>query len=521
MHLLLPCTLLLPLSLPPNIQLCEKCSGIRNQNRGFAGTCSAQMDGFTRRSMVFMQYIGSPGTYVVPWYQKTTSASAMYHTWLDIDLKARNRKEWCFYNVNWGRRCGAEGREDVEDERQRMSKKGKLSLPGYRTRASSYWHHCLCYCNSALPPSFADYEFLRTFGRRWRLKEARDTSAPLTVVAGLNSDSDNELLKGVRINISPMGTKALRASLELSPAELFVLNKKHKGNCAKTVPMTVAYQRANDKGKKDYTLCFCRSYDCKEQTWQAKDGQIKKGGWYHRGMVAKHMKKDKERQREGEIPPPPSRDKGTNAISTEPREMPSKVVHVNADMLNGEASACQNIRGQFWSNQYYAPAWFNNRPSQAHTKLEAKLIVTFVPGSSNFFSWCSDNALSVEDLTAKYGAQVFVDYDLDYEKVKSTKAGLAANATSDDEDGDSVGSQDSDDEGSLGDQESMGSFLSESDGGEDDDAEFVDEGQDTGGQGEQMASDDEEGHRAAFAAEFDIPMDLETEIFGGSGDESI
>ncbi|KAJ7110935.1 hypothetical protein C8R44DRAFT_742710 [Mycena epipterygia] len=192
------------------------------------------------------------------------------------------------------------------------------------------------------------------------------------------------------------------------------------------------------EGKKDYTLCICRSYDCKEQTWQAKDGQIK-----------------------------------------------------------------------------------DNCPPQARAKLEAKLVVTFVPSSSDFFSQRGDNALSVKDLTAKYGAQVFADYDLDYEKVKSTKAGSAANATSDNDDGDSIGSQDCDDEHSLGDQESMGSFLSESDGGKDDDAEFADEGQDTGGQGEQMASDDEEGHRAAFAAEFDIPMNLETEIFGGSGDESI
>ncbi|KAJ7131413.1 hypothetical protein C8R44DRAFT_731639 [Mycena epipterygia] len=190
-------------------------------------------------------------------------------------------------------------------------------------------------------------------------------------------------------------------------------------------------------------------------------------------------------------------------------------------MSNGEASACQNIRGQLWSNQYYAMAWFNNHPPQARAKLEAKLIITFVPGSPDFFSRCSDNALSVEDLTAKYGAQVFVDYNLDYEKVKSTKVGSAANATSDDDDGQSVKSHDSDDEASLGDQESMGSFLSESDEGEDDDVEFADKGHDTGVQGEQMASDNEEGHRAAFAAEFDIPMDLETEIFGGSGDESI
>ncbi|KAJ7620645.1 hypothetical protein DFH06DRAFT_942862, partial [Mycena polygramma] len=61
--------------------------------------------------------------------------------------------------------------------------------------------------------------------------------------------------------------------------------------------------------------------------------------------------------------------------------------------------------------QYYDPDWFNDRPPQARAKLAPQLLVAFAPGSSNFFSRRSDNALGVEALTEKYGSEVFAAYD--------------------------------------------------------------------------------------------------------------
>ncbi|KAJ6476632.1 hypothetical protein DFH09DRAFT_1108760 [Mycena vulgaris] len=175
--------------------------------------------------------------------------------------------------------------------------------------------------------------------------------------------------------------------------------------------------------------------------------------------------------------------------------------------------------------QYYDAVWFNNRPPQARDKLAPNLIVAFIPGSSDFFSRRSDNALSVKELTEKYGAQVFADYELDYGKAGGEQEESGANgrdagpdANSDDS-GESVGAHNSDDEQSIADNESMGSFLSDDEvEGEE---EFGSEGENAGGSADEqdVGSEDDDSPRAAFAATYNIPMeDLATEIFGGSGD---
>ncbi|KAK6988492.1 hypothetical protein R3P38DRAFT_2804539 [Favolaschia claudopus] len=71
--------------------------------------------------------------------------------------------------------------------------------------------------------------------------------------------------------------------------------------------------------------------------------------------------------------------------------------------------------------QHYDPKWFNNRPPHARAKLEAKRIVAFVPGSTDFFATSGDNALSDQQLTAKYDKQVFADYDLNFGTAKTSK----------------------------------------------------------------------------------------------------
>ncbi|KAJ7136300.1 hypothetical protein C8R43DRAFT_955776 [Mycena crocata] len=187
--------------------------------------------------------------------------------------------------------------------------------------------------------------------------------------------------------------------------------------------------------------------------------------------------------------------------------------------------------------QYYDPDWFNNRPPHARASLAPKLIVAFTPNSSDFFSRKDDNGLSVEALTAKYGAQVFGQYDLDYAPAakgdgEHEKQDTGANdeepsatANSDDS-GDSVGTHDSDGE-SIADDESMGSFLT--DDGEEDGEERVSSGSEaevtgrsTGDGAVGSEFDDDSHNMAAFAAAYDIPMeedlDDETLIFGKPGD---
>jgi hypothetical protein len=169
--------------------------------------------------------------------------------------------------------------------------------------------------------------------------------------------------------------------------------------------------------------------------------------------------------------------------------------------------------------QYYDPTWYNNRPPQAQAKLEAKLIVTLVPDSTDFFSRRGDNTLSTAELTAKYGPTVFADYDLDFGKAEAEASGEGVDASSDADDegeGDSLGSQDSDDEeAELSDAPSMTSFI-DPQSASDDDEEYTqpaasDDGQEEDGQ--------EEDAKAQFAQAYDVDMD---EIFGDeSANESV
>src|ERR1700761_5055089 len=112
--------------------------------------------------------------------------------------------------------------------------------------------------------------------------------------------------------------------------------------------------------------------------------------------------------------------------------------------------------------QYYDPAWFNNRPPQARAKIAPKLIVVLAPGSTEFFSRHSENAMSVEQLTKKYGKTVFQKYDLDFGEAddKASSTGVNQPFDADDEgDGDSIGSADSEEDTELSDGASMTSFI--------------------------------------------------------------
>ncbi|KAJ7252265.1 hypothetical protein C8J57DRAFT_1722914 [Mycena rebaudengoi] len=166
--------------------------------------------------------------------------------------------------------------------------------------------------------------------------------------------------------------------------------------------------------------------------------------------------------------------------------------------------------------QYYDASWFNDRPPQARAKIAPKLIVAFPPGSTDFFSRRGDNTLSVEQLTAKYGATVFGDYDLDFEPAVST-AGVDAD---DEGEGDVVGSEDSEEEGESSDARSAGSFINDAGAseGEQDDAMYEEE-EDVG---DAQTSDDggaTAGNQASFAAAFDVDMEnTEREIFGSGSD---
>ncbi|KAJ7746049.1 hypothetical protein B0H16DRAFT_1557609 [Mycena metata] len=177
--------------------------------------------------------------------------------------------------------------------------------------------------------------------------------------------------------------------------------------------------------------------------------------------------------------------------------------------------------------QYYDPAWWNNRLPHARAKIAPKLVVAFVPGSTDFFSRRGDNKLSVAALTAKYGAKVFADYDLDYETAKEP----AADASDDSREsaGETVGSQDSDNAQSLRDDASMGSFLSD-DGEDGADEEGFGSDEDLDGEasngGEGRVGGDSE-NMAQFAEMYGVPMedldvaeDLEGAIFGVPGEDS-
>ncbi|KAF7336360.1 hypothetical protein MVEN_02184500 [Mycena venus] len=189
--------------------------------------------------------------------------------------------------------------------------------------------------------------------------------------------------------------------------------------------------------------------------------------------------------------------------------------------------------------QYYDPDWFNNRPPQARAKIAPKLIVVFAPGSTDFFSHRGENALSVEQLTEKYGKTVFDNYDLDFGEAdaKAGSKGVVETSDADDEgDGDSIGSKDSDEDTELSDAASMASFISHDHGasddeqdddmyGEDDEQADAMSAEEDAGSGEEpnAAEDGSWDGRTQFAEVYDIDMekeDLAAAIFDDS-DESV
>ncbi|KAK7065034.1 hypothetical protein R3P38DRAFT_2827642 [Favolaschia claudopus] len=129
--------------------------------------------------------------------------------------------------------------------------------------------------------------------------------------------------------------------------------------------------------------------------------------------------------------------------------------------------------------QYYDPSWFNSKPVQTRAKLNPKLVVSFVPGTTNYFSSVGNNGLSGPQLTAKYGRMVFADYDLNFDEAEGNADVEDADGNAEDEEGegDSIGSQDSEEEAEMDDAASIGSFLDDDDAEgstdeEDDDQEY-------------------------------------------------
>ncbi|KAJ7111312.1 hypothetical protein C8R44DRAFT_883129 [Mycena epipterygia] len=173
--------------------------------------------------------------------------------------------------------------------------------------------------------------------------------------------------------------------------------------------------------------------------------------------------------------------------------------------------------------QYYKPDWFNERPPQARAKLAAKLIVVFAPDTQDFFSCRGDNLLSQQELTEKFGAAVFADYDLDFGTADAEASGEGAGEgvdANDEGEGDSVGSEDSDDEAETSDPGSVASFIVEnggSDGEQDDEQDDAMDGDDAAS-GEEQGGDQDGAWdgQEAFAAEYDINMT--DEIFGDGND---
>ncbi|KAJ7188524.1 hypothetical protein C8R46DRAFT_1205682 [Mycena filopes] len=164
--------------------------------------------------------------------------------------------------------------------------------------------------------------------------------------------------------------------------------------------------------------------------------------------------------------------------------------------------------------QYYSPSWFNDRPAHARAKIAPKLVVAFAPGTTDYFSRrVPDNKLTIAELTAKYGHEVFGEYDLDFEPE-------AENAEDDDDDedgegdaddegeGDEVGSEDSEDEGNSSDAGSVADFLDDAGEKDDDMDEYSDadaegEDDDDAVDDEDDAVDDEAAKNSAFLQAMD------------------
>ncbi|KAJ7325917.1 hypothetical protein DFH08DRAFT_816995 [Mycena albidolilacea] len=160
--------------------------------------------------------------------------------------------------------------------------------------------------------------------------------------------------------------------------------------------------------------------------------------------------------------------------------------------------------------QYYSPSYFNNLPPQIGAQLAAKLIVCFPPGTTDFFSRRGEDAkLSIEQLIEKYGEAVFAAYDLDFAPEEDDPDILSdeENVDIDEEgEGDSVGSQDSDEDAGESDPGSVNDFLDDAGASMDEDADYDE------GVADAEDSDEDEGD--------DHNMDLEAEIFGGDSSDS-
>ncbi|KAJ6572643.1 hypothetical protein B0H10DRAFT_2237433 [Mycena sp. CBHHK59/15] len=176
--------------------------------------------------------------------------------------------------------------------------------------------------------------------------------------------------------------------------------------------------------------------------------------------------------------------------------------------------------------QCYDPSWFNDHPPHLRAKLKAKLEVIFVPNSTTFFSRGSDHKLSLCTLTAKYGKEVFEQYDLDF------TAGSADNSDMDDESGESIGSEDSaddeSDEAISRDKEFIDNEGIEGTGADED--EWQEGGDEEGMEGTEEENNMTVHNQAAFAAEYGFAMedvkdvqtmsaDLKREIFDGSDND--
>ncbi|KAK7030034.1 hypothetical protein R3P38DRAFT_2523942 [Favolaschia claudopus] len=109
--------------------------------------------------------------------------------------------------------------------------------------------------------------------------------------------------------------------------------------------------------------------------------------------------------------------------------------------------------------QYYSTDYYNSLSAQAQAKLDAKIIVSFAPDTTDFFSPGGDNALSTAQLTTKYGKAVFGKYEFKEEDdaPESFEADIAD--VDEEGEGDIIGSQDSEDEEMEADAASVGSFI--------------------------------------------------------------
>jgi hypothetical protein len=161
--------------------------------------------------------------------------------------------------------------------------------------------------------------------------------------------------------------------------------------------------------------------------------------------------------------------------------------------------------------QYYSPSWWNDRPAHARAKFAPKLIVTFPPGITDYFSRRSNNKLSVEELTVKYGATVFEQYDLDFDEAGGDEADDESEGDGEDDEegeGDEVGSEDSDEESGSSDAGSVVDFLDDPAEQDDDMGDY----NDADAEGEEDDDDEDADADAANMAQFAEAMDQDADV---------